>query len=274
MEAVAHLLNGLAAVLWPVIVLVVLMRLAPVLSAIAESAKERGFTVEIAGQKLSMQELTRQQGDTIGDLLAQVAALRNEVDAHSAPLAATTYSPVTRTNLQPDSGTELPSPAKDTRSQNTNAGRQVTNASSARTVPGGTPISSVIGGALPRRILWVDDNPKNNSYLISQLQNLGITIDQVTSTREAVAAFASSDYGAVISDMGRKEGDAYNVTAGADVTRVLRTQSPEVPIIIYCAAKAAQRYGVDAFTAGANAVTASATELLSLLGIERRTPAA
>jgi len=233
MEGTAQLLTAIAAVLWPLIVLVVLIRVAPTLQAVAESAKQRGFTVELAGQKVTMQELTTQQGDAIGDLLGQVAVLRKEFE--SAVMSVSSSRIVS------------PKPATD------------------RTV---LPTASSI--ERPRRILWVDDRPKNNSYLVSLLQQQGVAVDLVLSTADAIAAANNAKYDAVISDMGRQEGADYNVAAGVDVTRVLRAQHFEIPIIIFCAVPAAQRHGLDALAVGATGVTSSQTELLGLLGFNRR----
>ena len=61
-------------------------------------------------------------------------------------------------------------------------------------------VSKVFDGA---RILWVDDNPKWNTYEAGFLQQLGSTIDQVLTTEEAVARYRTETYGVVISDMER-----------------------------------------------------------------------
>src|SRR5205085_2328843 len=230
----------------------------PALRAVAESARQRGFTVEIAGQKLTMQELTTQQGDTIGDLLAQVAALRKEFDT---VLASHLPSPVTsRTLPQTDSeGTPIPSVT----------GMTTPLPSRTLSEPNAQETPPPSAERAPARILWVDDRPKNNSYLVSQLQQLGVTVDQVTSTLDALAAFNNKPYDAIISDMGRLEGSTYNVAAGVEMTRLIRQQRRDMPLIIYCAAQAAQGYGAAALAAGATGVTSSPTELLALLGVER-----
>ena len=233
MDEIPKLLTAMAAILWPVIVLIVLIRIAPTLSAVVESARQRGFSVEFAGQKLTMQEITSQQGDTIGDLLGQVATLRKDMEAMSATIR-TFHAPT---------GTMTSAPA---------------------------PQAAVSLPQEPRRILWVDDRPKNNSYLVSQLQQLGITVDQVTSTEQAMTAVTAAPYDVIISDMGRQEDSGYKVSAGVDLTRLLRGEQVETPLIIYCAVAPAERHGPEAIQAGATAVTSSPTDLLGMMGINRR----
>ena len=51
-------------------------------------------------------------------------------------------------------------------------------------------------------ILWVDDNPKNNSFLVERLSKLGIQVTQVLSTAEAISLLSSMSFDRIISDMG------------------------------------------------------------------------
>jgi CheY-like chemotaxis protein len=57
-----------------------------------------------------------------------------------------------------------------------------------------------------RRILWVDDNPENNTHERQVFESLGLTFDLAISTDEALDRLSHSRYGAIISDMGRVEG--------------------------------------------------------------------
>lgn len=113
----------------------------------------------------------------------------------------------------------------------------------------------------PRRVLWVDDRPRNNSYLIAALQQRGVEVDTALTTDEGLARFAAERYDAVVSDMGRPEGR----TAGLDLVRRLRGQGVQVPLYIYCSADAAQRWRGEALQAGANDITASGSTLLGAL---------
>jgi CheY-like chemotaxis protein len=115
------------------------------------------------------------------------------------------------------------------------------------------------------RILWVDDNPKNNSYFVEQLTRAGITVDQAMSTADAASLFCSRTYDLIISDMGRKEGNTYNPTAGLDLLKLVKPKEPTVPFIVFCSPRATVAYGAEAKELGATAVTSSPTQLVGLL---------
>lgn len=112
-----------------------------------------------------------------------------------------------------------------------------------------------------KRVLWVDDNPKNNSYLVASLEDRGVRVDTALSTDEALRMFEATSYDSVITDMGRPEGK----TAGIDLTRVLRAQNPALPIFIYCSAATARNMREEARAAGASDITSSSATLLSRL---------
>ena len=116
------------------------------------------------------------------------------------------------------------------------------------------------------RVLWVDDNPTNNAYEIAQLEALGVTVAQVTSTREGVTSVSGSNtqFDAVISDMGRVEPHGFNANAGIDLIRQLRDSGYLRPVFIYASRKALEKRD-EVIAAGGNGVTASPTELFALL---------
>lgn len=53
------------------------------------------------------------------------------------------------------------------------------------------------------RVLWVDDNPINNISEMTILLSVGVHIDVVTSTEEALSRLSANDYDLVISDIAR-----------------------------------------------------------------------
>jgi CheY-like chemotaxis protein len=116
-------------------------------------------------------------------------------------------------------------------------------------------------------VLWVDDNPKNNSYFVQQLTNAGIRVDLGLSTEDGVAAFKAKRYDYVISDMGREEGKSFNDTAGLDLLKELREIDPAIPIVFFSSLRAVREYGSKAKLLGANAITSSATELFGILNL-------
>ena len=55
-------------------------------------------------------------------------------------------------------------------------------------------------------VLWVDDNPQNNTHVQRAMEEAGLRFTQSLSTDDAVEKLAQMRFGAIISDMGRKEG--------------------------------------------------------------------
>jgi CheY-like chemotaxis protein len=132
--------------------------------------------------------------------------------------------------------------------------------------PSSSAINPVPRG--PASILWVDDNPKNNSYFIDQLQELGIKVDLVPTTSKGLEMLARRRYSCVISDMGRKEDGKEKSDAGLDLLRAIRERDPNIPFVIFCSSNGVRRYGADAMLLGATGITASGTELIALLNLE------
>jgi CheY-like chemotaxis protein len=60
--------------------------------------------------------------------------------------------------------------------------------------------SDILQGA---RILWVDDNPGNNIYVVELLNSFAVFVHQVRTTAEALSALAHDQYDLAISDMER-----------------------------------------------------------------------
>ena len=120
------------------------------------------------------------------------------------------------------------------------------------------------------RILWVDDNPKGNSFLVEQIRAWGAEVDLAESTSAGLAAFAAQDYQAVISDMVRKENGSVRDDAGMQLLLQIRQRNPGIPFFVFCSPRNARRWGSELKNAGAQGVTASETELLRLLQLEAR----
>ena len=111
-------------------------------------------------------------------------------------------------------------------------------------------------------ILWVDDNPKNNSLLVQQFINeKGIFIVTALSTEDGEAKFKEKKFDAVISDMGRQENGKYNGTAGLDIIDIIRSMDSSVRIFIFCSRNRALQFGDEAKNRGAELVTWSSTQL-------------
>ena len=59
---------------------------------------------------------------------------------------------------------------------------------------------------LRNQILWVDDNPENNTYVQKAFEAMGLQITLALSTEEAFEKLSQSQYATIISDMKRREG--------------------------------------------------------------------
>jgi len=137
-------------------------------------------------------------------------------------------------------------------------GSQVPLRSVAEVAPSTTPASG-------KSVLWVDDDPKNNSYFIQQLSDNGIKVELAMSTSEGLRLFRQKKYDAVISDMGRAEGGTYNTGAGIELLRRIREDDKRVPFIIFCSSRGIKKHGEEAASLGATAVTSSSTEMMGIL---------
>lgn len=135
-----------------------------------------------------------------------------------------------------------------------------------KVVSSGTPLSSnkVIPTGL-RRILWVDDKPKNNSYLISALNSSGYTVDLARTTEEGLRMTARNSYGLIISDMGRDENGAYVLEAGLELLKKLRATNIQTPYVVYTTPNGVRNYNDQIKALGGLSAISSSTALYSLI---------
>lgn len=112
-----------------------------------------------------------------------------------------------------------------------------------------------------KRILWVDDRPKNNSYLVALLEERGARVDIAMSTEKALEKLKKTQYDIAITDVDRPEGER----AGIDLTKIIKTLIPNMPIYIFCGSWAARNLREEALNSGATEITSSGTTLLSIL---------
>lgn len=208
MDETAKLISALASLAWPLVIGVLFLKLFEPIRDIVKSARDRKFTIKVAGNELTMEEVSEQQQALLNDLQQKVSALER---APSATLSA------------------VPSTATE-------------------------PSSSA-------RILWVDDNPRNNSILIASLEERGVRVDIALTTIDGIAKFKRGNYDAVISDMGRPEGER----AGIDLVKSIKALGAPTPVFIYCGTWAARNLREEALAAGATEITASASTLVSRL---------
>jgi CheY-like chemotaxis protein len=115
-----------------------------------------------------------------------------------------------------------------------------------------------------KKILWVDDKPSNNAFLIADFQDRGIVVDQALSTNEAMQRLASrsGDYRVIISDLGRTEANKYIVDAGKRLAKEVRALGLSTPLAIFSSAPGADDRHV-LIQAGASEVANNSTRLRS-----------
>lgn len=111
------------------------------------------------------------------------------------------------------------------------------------------------------RILWIDDRPKNNSFLVASLQEMGHFVDIALSTDEGISKFEESSHDIVISDMERP-GDK---KAGITLAKAIRSIKDGVPFYIFCGGWAARNMRDEALASGVTDITSSGTILFSRL---------
>ena len=84
------------------------------------------------------------------------------------------------------------------------------------------------------QILWVDDQPKNNTYERQAFEALGLHFTLASSTADAFEKLAYGRYVAIISDMDRPEGPR----AGYTLLDRLRQEGNQTPLFFYTSSNA------------------------------------
>jgi len=125
-------------------------------------------------------------------------------------------------------------------------------ATNARAVPSGDTTT--------RQILWVDDNPDNNTFVRQAFESAGLQVTTALSTDEAFQKMASTKFGAIISDMVRPEGK----TAGYDLLDKMRQGGNNTPLYFYAGSNSAE-HKIMTKERGGQGSTNSAKELFELV---------
>jgi CheY-like chemotaxis protein len=111
------------------------------------------------------------------------------------------------------------------------------------------------------RILWVDDVPENNEAERESFEALGIQVDQVNSTEEALELLARRRFDLVISDMGRPPDDR----AGYTLLSSMNDLGIRIPFLIYAAGGNLPAHRMEALSRGAAGSTNRATDLFQMV---------
>lgn len=219
----AETITSIAVLLWPLLVLSLLLLFHKPLLEVVRSAKDREWTLEVGGQKLTMKELSDQQNSSIADLQAQIGVLHQEItELKGTPVATAAQESVTATE------------------------------------------------EIPNSVLWVDDYPTNNALIVEQLQRNGVRVDIALSTHEGLQKLSQRHYGAILSDMSRREDGDEVRDAGIKLLHEVRQTDSSIPFLIYCGTRTASTYQDTALAEGADVITASPavlTQKLQSLGL-------
>lgn len=109
-------------------------------------------------------------------------------------------------------------------------------------------------------VLWVDDNPNNNSYQRQALEAIGVSFVLAKSTDEGLKKISKQRFDAIISDMGRPP----DSRAGYTLLDKLRSSGDQTPFIIYAGSRAPEHVA-EAHRHGAMGCTNNANELFEMV---------
>jgi WD40 repeat protein len=126
--------------------------------------------------------------------------------------------------------------------------------------------SAETSNSTSQRVLWVDDNPANNDFVITRLQEEGIEVTQALSTAQAMQILLASglSFNVIISDMGRTEEGEHRHNAGILLIKAIREAGITLPIFVYTL-MASYLMRREVVAAGGNGATWATEELLSWL---------
>ncbi|MCL2086407.1 MAG: hypothetical protein FWH05_02275 [Oscillospiraceae bacterium] len=110
------------------------------------------------------------------------------------------------------------------------------------------------------QILWVDDRPENNIYERKAFEAIGFEFTLALSTNQAHELLKTNSYIAIISDMGRKEGER----EGYVLLEGIRSKGITTPFFIYAGSNLPE-HKKEAKDKGAQGSTCYADELFSLV---------
>lgn len=109
-------------------------------------------------------------------------------------------------------------------------------------------------------VLWVDDNPHNNSYERQALEAIGVSFVLAKSTDEGLKKISKQRFDAIISDMGRPP----DSRAGYTLLDKLRSSGDQTPFIIYAGSRDPEHVA-ESRRHGAMGCTNNANELFEMV---------
>jgi CheY-like chemotaxis protein len=224
----ARIIEAIGAVLWPLLVAVLLIKVIPhipgVVADLRRAMRTRGFTVKVGGVELSVEEATEQLRRQVTDLQTHMAVQLAE---------------------RPEPGPGAPPGPPGS--------------------PAGAGAGPAAGQGRAT-LLWVDDNPDANALELAKLRDDGLEVLLARSTAEAMDVLSlRRGVRAIVTDMGRSEDGEFRSHAGLALLRQLHEAEQDQPVLVYTSTRRVELDRQDALDAGAAVVTASPVELLAAI---------
>jgi len=117
-------------------------------------------------------------------------------------------------------------------------------------------------------ILWVDDHPANNAFLVSRLEEEGLRVRGERTTADAMRALGQEPLDVVVTDLGREEEGRRNAMAGLDLIRAMRAAGHGQPVMVYAGVRALEhREALQ--SAGAEVVTGVGVDVFKFVAKHR-----
>ena len=245
MEAISALVESIATIMWPLIVIIIIVLFRESVKELIDSARKRKFSVKIGDMEIEMDELSKQQGVMIKDLQARVNKIQRKMEIEEGKVKAISAQP--ESVLFRDA--KMPAEILEAKAQ----------------IELDEDIPELDDDI--HSILWVDDEPENNAFLIDALRKYyNLAVFKAQDTKEAMERFSGGKFDCIISDTCRHEGGTHeNCKAGFELARQIRQTDSKVPVYIYTDKKVDKILKSQAKKVGATAITSSPSELLKLL---------
>jgi CheY-like chemotaxis protein len=225
--------KALAAMLWPVLAIIIFISAK---SRIYAFLSRDNVSIKVAGMEISVADAAKSLGTSVSDLQKRLAELEIRVGRSAG---ASDIGP----------------------SNETPAGSASSRAKATDTLPSSQQFS----------ILWVDDYPSNNAFLVDQFQKEGVEVKLALTTDEGLKDFNNGDFDMIITDLGRRENGKENPFAGLDLIKQVRSQDMDVPILVFAGSRGLQNRA-KLLKAGATEVSQSAVDVQSFVSrIQERT---
>lgn len=218
----------LSASFWPVTVITIFF---VARAHIFKLFNREGLTIKVAGMEISVADATKSIGNSVSDLQKKVAELEEVVR-----------------KLYPNTGDIEALEASD----------QLATASEDARIRRRNILT----------VLWVDDYPINNAFLIDSFRNNSIDVKISLNTQDALQYLENEDIDLIITDLGRKENGRENPFAGSDLIKAVRSNNKEIPIIVFAGLRGLENKQ-RLLREGANAVTASGVEVQAFVNMHK-----